>query len=171
MVVTIDQADLKRDLLHAGRLADGQPISAGDLRRLACDAEVLPVVLGGPSEVLDVGRTARLVTGPIRAALARRDGGCAFPGCDTPAILTEAHHIRPWWDGGPTALGNMILVCRHHHRLIEPDEHAIRDQWQVRIAADGVPEFIPPARHDPNRTPIRHHRYQLANPPPVCNSG
>ena len=159
VVVTISQTDLKRELLHAGRLVDGQSISDGDLRRLACDAEILPVVLGGASEVLDVGRANRLVTPSIRAALNIRDQGCSFPRCDVPATSCEAHHIRPWMAGGPTALDNLVLLCRGHHGLVEPAKYAARDQWQVRIAPDGLPEFVPPARTEPDRRPVRHRRH------------
>ena len=165
LVVTIDQADLKRDLLHAGRLNGGQQVSAGELRRLACDADIIPIVLGGPSEVLDVGRTNRLVTPAIRTALTLRDRGCVFPQCDAPATRCEAHHIKPWCSGGNTALDNLILVCPHHHRLIEPAKYSIRDQWQARITDDGTPELIPPKRLDPNQSPIRHHRYHPPDPP------
>ena len=159
VVVTIRQKDLERGLAHAGRLPGGQQLSAGQFRRLACDAEILPVVLGGPSEILDVGRVRRLVTSAIRAALTQRDGGCVFPSCEAPATRCDAHHVRPWWAGGPTSLGNLVLLCPHHHGLVEPDRDGVRDQWEVRIAPDGVPEFVPPRRADPHRVPIRHHRF------------
>lgn len=158
VVVMLDFAGLCRDAAGAGLIGDGQPLSAGELRRLCCDAAVLPVVLGGPSEVLDVGRECRLVTPAIRAALLVRDRGCAFPGCQARPAQCEAHHIVPWWAGGETALPNLVLLCHHHHGLLEPARHGLRDQWEVRIALDGAPEFLPPARTDPQRRPIRHTR-------------
>ncbi len=71
----------------------------------------------------------------------------------------RAHHIEPWWSGGPTAMSNLVLLCHHHHALVEPARFATLDQWQVRIASDGLPEFIPPARLDPDRLPVRHQRH------------
>ena len=145
-------------------VGSGEPLTPSVARRLLCDADLLPVVLGGPSEVLDVGRTQRLVTPAIRAALELRDGGCTFPGCDKPPQACHAHHILPWWAGGPTALPNLVLVCPHHHGIVEPTrpdqgrDHA--DRWTVRIRADGVPEIIPPRRVDPRQQPRLHARFQ-----------
>ena len=78
-------------------------------------------------------------------------GGCAFPGCDRPPGWCEAHHIRHWAAGGPTSLANGVLLCGAHHRLIE------RGDWEVRLAADGIPEFRPPPWIDPDRRPRRNH--------------
>ncbi|HEY3547788.1 MAG TPA: HNH endonuclease signature motif containing protein [Propionicimonas sp.] len=122
-------------------------------------------VLGGPSTVLDVGRDHRLVPPDLRAALVLRDGGCVFPGCHARASECEAHHISPWWQGGVTALSNLALLCHHHHGLVEPARYSVRDQWQIRIAADGIPETIPPQRCDPQRQPRRHARHQKGQDP------
>jgi len=84
----------------------------------ACDALILPAVLGSPSQPLDVGRQERLVTPAILAALRLRDGGCSFPGCTMPAPFCDAHHLRHWSENGATSLVNMALLCRFHHRLI-----------------------------------------------------
>jgi hypothetical protein len=109
---------------------------------------------------LDVGRAERLVTDEVRAALIARDRGCVFPGCDAPPSRCEAHHIIPWWAGGVTALHNLVLLCHSHHPIIEPARHALRDQWQVRIATDGLPEFTPPTRLDPTGKTLRHARHR-----------
>lgn len=159
----------------AGRRATGQAgsssgaaqvggceLSVGELRRLCCEAELIPVVLGGASEVLDVGRASRLVTPAIRTALVARDGGCVFPGCGLPPEACEAHHVVPWWAGGVSALTNFVLLCHSHHALVEPARHSTRDQWEVRVARDGVPEFLPPRRLDARRTPLRHCRHAPA---------
>lgn len=141
----------------------GERISAGDLRRLCCDADLTPVVLGGPSEVLDVGRTQRLGTAAMRRALTIRDGGCVFPGCDRHPRSCDAHHIEPWWRGGPTSLANLVLLCPHHHALVEPPRFwsgAPPDRWQLRLGADGIAVAIPPARMDPLRAPTRHARFE-----------
>lgn len=158
VVVLMDERGLRERVEQVGVLESGAEIATGDLRRLCCDAEVLPVVLGGRSEVLDVGASIRLVTPPMRAALNLRDGGCVFPGCEVPATTCEAHHITPWWAGGPTALENLVLLCSHHHQVVEPARFwsgPPPDRWQIRLDAEGLPEAIPPARMDKNRTPLK----------------
>ena len=165
IVVTVDYTKLLADATAAGLIGDGEPLSAGDLRRLCCDADLLPAVLGGPSTVLDVGRDHRLVPSDLRAALVLRDGGCVFPGCGARPTECEAHHIIPWWQGGVTALSNLALLCHHHHGLVEPARYTVRDQWELRIAADGLPETIPPRRCDPQRTPLRHARHHTGQDP------
>lgn len=174
VVVTMDYDRLRADATGAGCLPNGDELSAGELRRICCDAELLPVVLGGASEVLDVGRAARLVTPPIRTALTVRDGGCTFPGCDILPAMCDAHHIEPWWAGGATSLSNLTLLCHTHHGLVEPAKYGLRDQWQVSLAEDGVPEYRPPGRLDPARAPRRHRRFladddpaRLARPQPA----
>ncbi|HEV8394303.1 MAG TPA: DUF222 domain-containing protein [Vicinamibacterales bacterium] len=98
-------------------LADGPiSVSAETSRRLSCDASVVVVTEGADGSVLDVGRKTRTVPAPIRRALTARDKRCLFPGCH--ARRCDAHHIDHWADGGPTALDNLILVCRRHHRLL-----------------------------------------------------
>ncbi|MET8549032.1 HNH endonuclease signature motif containing protein [Micromonospora zamorensis] len=153
LVVTVSLDELVNGV-RAGILETGTPLTPGAIRRLACDAGVLPAVLGGDSQVLDVGRQRRLFNGPLRRALVLRDGGCAFPGCDRPSRWCDGHHVRHWADGGATALGNAVLLCGYHHRLIH------RGDWMVRIAPDGRPEFLPPSWLDPLRAPRRnlYHR-------------
>ncbi len=155
VVVIMRETDLRERAEQAGILDNCQPIAPGDLRRLCCDADLTPVVLGTASEILDVGRSHRLVTPAIRRALTLRDGGCAFPRCSTDAIRCDAHHINPWWNGGETALNNLVLLCPHHHGIVEPARFWTDqplDRWQVHIGTDGYPEFTPPARLDPART-------------------
>lgn len=147
VLVTLSYDKLQSQAAGAGLIADGEALSAGELRRLCCDADLIPAVLGTESELLDVGRQYRLVTRPLRDALVLRDGGCAFPGCDVRPDSCEAHHITPWWDEGRTELSNLVLLCHHHHGYLEPAKHGIRDQWRVHIDVDsGRPEFTPPAR-------------------------
>ena len=165
IVVTVDYSKLLADATAAGLIGDGEPLSAGDLRRVCCDADLLPAVLGGPSTVLDVGRDHRLVPPDLRAALVLRDGGCVFPGCHARPTECEAHHIVPWWNGGVTALSNLVLLCHHHHGLLEPARYSVRDQWQIRIGADGIPETIPPRRCDPHQQPLRHARHHTGQDP------
>ncbi|MEU5784124.1 HNH endonuclease signature motif containing protein [Micromonospora lupini] len=153
VVVTTGYDGLTRQL-GAGALDVGLRLTAETVRRLACDAAILPAVLGSAGQVLDVGRQRRLVSGPLRRALVLRDGGCAFPGCDRPPRWCAAHHIRHWADGGPTSLDNAVLLCGHHHR------HVHQSDWAVRLGADGHPEFVPPAWLDPDQLPRRNHYHR-----------
>ncbi|MFD2757369.1 HNH endonuclease [Gulosibacter faecalis] len=145
---------------------DGLPaaISASAARRLCAKAGIIPVVLGGAGEVLDLGRASRLATPAQRKALIERDGGCAF--CGLEPSMCEVHHVRYWTrDAGPTDLANLILLCTTCHHRIHDDE------WQIRIVPPGTADqyqgparparfsvldevwFIPPASVYPDRTP------------------
>lgn len=115
VVVTIDYDTLLGRVVGAGWTSSGDVLSAETIRRLACDAQVIPMVLGRKSEPLDVGRHQRLVGPGLRLALIQRDGGCTFPGCSIPAAWTDAHHVIPWYLGGITSLLNTALLCRRHH--------------------------------------------------------
>ncbi len=154
--VFIDLESLRHDSVHAGQSAmteDGLRLSHAAVRRLACDADILPICLGTHSQPLDVGRTQRLVTTAIWLALIARDRHCAFPGCTRPPVMCHAHHIRHWADGGPTSLDNLVILCGHHHRAIHDTA------WRVRLAPDGRPEFRPPPRRRGDPPPdewIRH---------------
>jgi hypothetical protein len=87
--------------------------------RLRAAMAVLPPVLGGaPSQPLDVGRASRVIQPTQRSALAVRDGGRVFPGCDRPLAWCEAHHLLHWLDGGSTDLANLAMLCRAHHRAV-----------------------------------------------------
>jgi hypothetical protein len=76
------------------------------------------VVLGPGSEPLDVGRRTSVVPAAMRRAVIVRDHHCRFPGCDRPQAWCDAHHVVHWADGGPTAVHNLLLVCRRHHRMV-----------------------------------------------------
>jgi len=102
------------------------PISIAAMRRLACDASVTTVTVDGGGRPLDVGRSTRSIPAAVRTALVHRDRGCRYPGCDRPPEWTDAHHLRHWADGGVTAIDNLALLCRRHHRLMhERGETAI----------------------------------------------
>jgi hypothetical protein len=103
--------------LGAATLTTGQRISAGEARRLACHAGLVPAVLGTGSEVLDLGHTSRFFKGAGRRALDLRDGGCTTIGCGLPPSVCHAHHDIPWSQGGPTDLEHGRLLCPRHHRL------------------------------------------------------
>jgi len=135
-------------------LGDTGEITAAEARVHACDAMIIPAVLGGKSEPLNLGRLRRLISAGLRRALFLRDRGCAFPGCHRPPRHCQGHHIHHWADGGPTDLPNLVLMCAHHHRLLH------RSGWEVRIAPDGLPEFLPPAFIDRRRKPRRNNLHQ-----------
>ncbi|HET9501574.1 MAG TPA: DUF222 domain-containing protein [Marmoricola sp.] len=120
VLVTIDLDRLRADL-DAGALLDGTPLSPGEVRRLACSSEIIPLVLGGDGEILDQGRASRLFTTPQRKAMAVRDRQCRAAGCSVPAPWCEAHHLHPWSQGGRTDLADGLLLCSfHHHRIHDP---------------------------------------------------
>lgn len=138
--------------LAAGTTDTGHHLAPAVIRRWACDAQLLPVVLGGAGQILDAGRTRRLATGAIRRAVIVRDRGCTFPSCDRQPRWCDIHHLIPWSQGGATALDNLVLLCRHHHRVIH-DGH-----WQARLNSDRLPEFVPPPWIDLKQQP-RHNNY------------
>ncbi|HKC28546.1 MAG TPA: DUF222 domain-containing protein [Jatrophihabitans sp.] len=134
----------------------GQQLSISALLAMAAEAHVISAVCTDEGCVLAYGRARRLASRDQRLALAARDGGCCFPGCDRPAAWTEVHHVRPWVDGGATDLHNMCLLCRYHHREFE------RRGWVVEMA-NGVPQWIPPSWIDPARRPIRNTAHHLTD--------
>ncbi len=137
-----------------GSLMFTGPITASTIRKLACDADIIPVVLGGDGQVLDIGRASRVFPPHIRKALTARDQGCAFPQCTIPAPWCEAHHIDYWSRGGNTGTDNGTLLCSHHHHLIH------KEQWSIRMRS-GIPWFIPPPHVDPGRAPRRNRYFRL----------
>ena len=124
LMVTMSWADL-RDRVGAGRVvgssADGMLLGPETVRQAACEAGVVPVVLGSAGEVLDLGRTERLFMPGQLKALWLRDRSCTFPGCQTPAHWCDAHHVRHWIDGGTTDLDNAALLCGRHHTVVHRD--------------------------------------------------
>ena len=117
VVVTMSYQDLQ-DRTGAGTTLTGDLRAPETVRRMACDAAVIPAVLGGRSELLDLGRTVRLGTPKLFLALCLRDRGCTFPGCSRPPSWCDAHHGQHWCDGGPTDLANLALLCPRHHTIV-----------------------------------------------------
>lgn len=155
LVVTITEDSLLGRTREAAVTSHGTTISAGAARRLACEAGLLPAVLDGRSQVLDLGHTRRLFSPAQHLALAQRDQGCAHPGCARPPGWTEAHHIDHWQrDRGPTDLTNGVLLCAFHHRLVHARDIAIRVNPD-----DGTPEFRI------RGTWQRNHRYRPLRQP------
>jgi hypothetical protein len=123
-----------------------EPVSIDTVRRNACAGGAIPILFDR-GQVLDVGRSKRLFTARQRAALAARDGGCRFPGCERPPSWTEAHHITEWSRGGRTDVRDGVLLCKHHHLLIH------NNGWRVTRRNDDY-FVVPPASVDPIRGPI-----------------
>ncbi|PUA81891.1 HNH endonuclease signature motif containing protein [Nocardioides currus] len=111
----LDQLRDKLERAGIATLETGDAITAGQARRLACQAKIVPVVLGGKSQVLDLGRTRRLHTPAQRKALRSQHNQCQAEGCTVPVAWCETHHPHPWSHGGATDLDNAALLCTHHH--------------------------------------------------------
>ena len=143
-VSVIVEYEKLRDGVGMATLDTGDRLSATAVRKLACDAEIIPVVMCRDGVILDVGRASRLVTPGIWDALVVRDRFCAFPGCRRAPIGCDAHHIVAWIDGGETSLDGLVLLCRLHHTLIH------HTAWEVRLnPVDRRPEFKPPPESRP----------------------
>ncbi|GAA1547211.1 hypothetical protein GCM10009741_58520 [Kribbella lupini] len=154
LTVTIDLDNL-RTATGTGTLSSGATLSASAVRRIACDAGIIPMILGTNSEPLDLGTEHRFVTPAIRHALNVRDQGCII--CTAPPAICEAHHLTHWADGGPTNLTNLALLCKTHH--IEAHQghwpltfkngrpHHTRPPWTT---PDPTPTQTPPAPTSPN---------------------
>ena len=158
LTITVSFRDLQLGL--AGHLDTGQPVTAETVRRLACDASIIPMVLGSRSEPLDVGRATRTIPPAIRRAVTARDIGCVHPGCDIPAAWCDIHHVTPWADGGPTALPNLTLLCATHHWTIHHTD------WHITFI-HGIPHLIPPKIIDPEQRPRRNTLHD----PPIFPDG
>ncbi len=134
------------------------PVAAVTLRKIACDADIIPALLGTHGEILDLGRKTRLFTPAQRLAITARDQGCTFPNCTIPAPWCEAHHITYWSHGGHTTTNNGTLLCTHHHHLIH------KEQWTI-TTTHGTPTFIPPPHIDPTQKPQQNHYFKPPPPP------
>jgi hypothetical protein len=160
-----------KDLVHGDGSAtiepshgapEGAVVSLPTAQRLLCGGTQTPILIGATGQPLDVGRSQRLFTTRQRVALAARDGGCRWPGCERPPSWCEAHHINPWQrDRGRTDVDVGILLCRHHHLLLH-------DQgWQITSAGRSPDyELVPPASVDPQQRsrvmPSRSREWQRA---------
>jgi hypothetical protein len=118
LVVTVSFEVLYEGLHGAGLCDNDTVLSPAAVRRMACEASIIPTVLGGRSEVLDQGYNERYFTRAQRRALTRRDGCCTFPGCTVPPQWCDAHHVTHWADGGETNLSNGALLCGRHHTIV-----------------------------------------------------
>jgi hypothetical protein len=129
------------------------PVTPATIRKIACDADIIPILLGSEGRILDIGRTTRIFPPHIRKAITARDQGCTFPNCTIPAPWCEAHHTTYWSHGGPTNTDNGTLLCTHHHHLIH------KEQWTIHMQTV-VPWFIPPPHIDHKQTPRINQQFR-----------
>jgi hypothetical protein len=136
VVLTLEELDARADV----QTLDGHPVGAASLAALLCDSNIHRFITDGAAVVLDAGRSVRTVNHHLFAALAVRDRGCRFPGCDRPVSQCEAHHVTPWQHGGATDRDNLVLLCwRHHH------DFAHHPRWQLKLLPDATVEVTNPA--------------------------
>lgn len=140
-----------------GSRAAGTFLSPAQVRGLACDAEIIPTVLGSQSQILDQGRATRLFDPAQRRALWHRDRGCTYPGCSAPPTWTRAHHIRHWLDHGLSDLSNATLLCQRHHTLVHQRRLAatvnpVADQHGRYVHWDLTPGSYAYDRYPPRQT-------------------
>ena len=126
-----------RDGLQPGQLGhatlNGAPITPATARRLACEANLIPAVLGAETEILDLGRSRRIFSRAQRRAAALRDQGCVFPKCQTELARCQLHHLTFWEHGGPTDFHKSAYVCPFHHWLVHHTPWTITRNTQGKI--------------------------------------
>ncbi|MEJ7650832.1 MAG: DUF222 domain-containing protein, partial [Nakamurella sp.] len=162
--VTMNLADLQQRTgagTCVGTIADGTLLAPDTVRKLACDAGIIPTVLGSDGAILDCGKEQRLFTLAQKRVLWQRDRHCTFPGCDIPAQWCDAHHLVHWIDGGPTDLDNAALLCPSHHTIVH------RDELNGEVAAGQVVWDRRPGSYRPTRRPDQPRRSAAStNRPP-----
>ncbi|MFQ5636050.1 MAG: DUF222 domain-containing protein, partial [Gammaproteobacteria bacterium] len=152
---------VERDHVH---LDDGPGVSAETFQRLACDCGVVEVEENEHGQPLNIGRKSRSIPPALRRALIYRDGGCRFPGC-TAKRFVDGHHIRHWCDGGETSMENLVLLCRHHHRLVHEGGFGL-----YRLPDDRLRFATPGGAEIPAAIPLSTPDAQ-ANLPPARSDG
>ncbi len=143
LFVTVDLETLRNGLIGAGETlgggAAGELLAPETVRRLACDALIIPTVLGSAGEVLDLGYQVRLFTAAQTRRLWLRDRFCTYPGCDLPGQWCDAHHLVHWADGGPSDMANAALLCERHHTIVHSRRYAgrlVEDDTGTRVEWD-----------------------------------
>jgi hypothetical protein len=170
LVVHVDEAAVTGGD-GACALEDGPALAPETARRLACDASIVDL-RERSGEALSVGRKTRTIPPAMRRALQARDRGCRFPGCENRRFL-DGHHVRHWARGGETKLGNLVLLCRYHHRCVHEGDYSIvqqadgslsfRDPWGAPIP--NVPR-PPPGKLDRLLETNRHLEIESGTCPP-----
>ncbi|MGV1010010.1 MAG: HNH endonuclease signature motif containing protein [Dermatophilaceae bacterium] len=145
LMVTMTLSDLQERVgagIVLGTTEDGLMLAPETARRAACDARVIPVVLGSRGEVLELGRGERLFTPAQARAVLLRDRHCTFPRCEAPAFWCDVHHVRHWADGGLTDRSNAALLCGRHHTIVH------RDRLTATVTPSGVCWDTTPGSYD-----------------------
>ncbi len=146
------------------QIEDGPVLATETLRRIACDSAIVRILETGDGEALDIGRKTRVIPPALRRALKRRDRGCRFPNC-TSTRFVDGHHIVHWADGGATRLDNLVLLCRHHHRLLHEGMYYVVKDGAQFIFCRGDGEEIPAGRETPIAALIERARSRLVIAP------
>jgi len=149
------RADGGNDLEHPPGIEDGPVLAADTVRRLACDAGVVPILETGEGELLSIGRRSRTIAPALRRALKQRDAGCRFPGC-THTRFVDGHHVKHWADGGETSLENLVLLCRHHHRLIHEGGFGVQRNAHSFLFTDPHGIEVPATAEKRSRGNVRY---------------
>ncbi len=156
LVISADYDAIEGQLKNAG-LIDGTPIELDELRRLACEAQIMPMIFGSDGQPLYMGRAQRAVTKAQKLALYRRDRGCV--GCGLRPQICDAHHIQPWDHNGPTDITNLVLLCPKCHTKTHKHHHTIEHDTQTGRHRLQPPPRPSPTTHPPPQPP---HRQQQA---------
>ena len=145
-------------VLHDHQVTDanGGPVPRAAAQVWGCDPEVWAVIVDHMGIPVDAGHTRRLATVAQRRAIAVRDGGCTFPGCDAPINWCDHHHVDDWRYGGPTDLSNLVALCRHHHGVTH------RTGWSLTLDHEQVPTW-----HTPNGHTLLGQRHHHQPPGPA----
>ena len=149
-----------------GSTATGTVLAPEVLRRIACEADLVPHVLGTAGEDLDLGRVVRLFTRAQRRRLMRRDRCCTYPGCTAPSSWCRAHHVTHWVDGGLSDMDNAALLCQRHHTVV----HQRRLMAEVHRKPDERGRYVvwdlSPGSYDEHLDRLRAER-SANDPPPL----
>ena len=134
VLVTIGLDSLQAEL-GTGTIVGGEALSVTAIRRLACNADIIPAVLGGKGEILDLGRSRRLFSAAQRKAMILRHQHCQGEGCTIPARWCEVHHLKPWSQGGKTDIDDGAFACSWHHHLLHDPRftHEILPNGDIRF--------------------------------------
>ncbi len=154
LVVAAEYDAIEGRLKNAG-LIDGTPIDLDEIRRIACEADIVPMIFGSDGQPLYVGRAQRAVTKAQKLALYRRDRGCA--GCGLRPQVCDAHHILPWDQDGPTNITNLVLLCPRCHTKVHKHDHTIEADTKA-----GRYRLLPPPRPSPTTHPPPAERPKAA---------
>ena len=134
VVIHVSAETLQHSSAGCCELDDGPSLAAETVRRIACDASLVPIVEDEDGNPLNIGRKTRSISAPMRRALNSRDRGCRFPGC-THTRYVDAHHIHHWADGGETSTENLVSLCRFHHRKVHEGGIASRSSTMALCAS------------------------------------